>query len=97
MSGTTGSPTNPNTSMPGLKLQSTQRGPYSVHAACVTEVNATLSTGPPQYTGFTGEARLADDKQEHENNDEETKRRKCKIIEMDYSYDDYRALTRTVL
>ncbi len=79
MSGTAGSSTSTNAGIPAPKLQSTQSGPYSVHAACVTEVNATLSTDPPQYTGFTGEAKLADDKQEKENNGDETERRKCMI------------------
>ena len=41
------------------KLNSTQSGPYAGHAACVTEMNKTLGE-MPQYTGFTGEAKLSD-------------------------------------
>lgn len=79
LSGTTGASSTPNSSTPGgPKLQATQSGPYAVHAACVTEVNATLTGEPPQYTGFTGEARLADDKQEDENDNEKKERKKCK-------------------
>lgn len=33
---------------------------YAAHAACVVDLNTTLED-VPRYTGFTGEAKLADD------------------------------------
>lgn len=65
------------TTTAGSKLQSTESDhSYAVHAACVTEVNATLSGNPPKYTGFTGEARLEDMKQEETDETKEIKQ--CK-------------------
>ena len=77
---TSSSSVSPNTSSPTPKLNSTQIGPYAVHAACVTEVNATLHD-VPRYTGFTGEAKLADkqEKEGHEQ-DEEKGRKKCEQL-----------------
>ena len=57
MSGTVSSSDPTNAQTPRLNF--TQSGPYAGHAACVTEMNKTLGE-MPQYTGFTGEAKLSD-------------------------------------
>ena len=77
---TTGSTTKANHSTTSDPKQSVnQSGPYAVHAACVTDVNATLSGEPPQYSGFTGEAKLADNKQDVEPSNKEEEAKKCKL------------------
>ncbi len=74
---TAGIKANSTTSDP--KQSANQGGPYAMHAACVTDVNATLSDGPPQYSGFTGEAKLADNKQDVEPSNKEEEEKKCKL------------------
>lgn len=43
------------------KLNTPKVEPYAAHAACVTDMNQVME-GVPQYTGFTGEQKLADSK-----------------------------------